>query len=294
MLSLHYIIIGALEAPQRSYLEMHLTENRQREERVQLVTLDERTLLDFPAEESILISEDRGELVAANALDMATIGYLKSAREQNIINAEKVECFDDNMCTNTDMWAEGFEEVDFTFIRRVYERHHQIPWTILVTERCVVKEFSMEYLDALFALYAGEGMTTYIEPLFDYEEEKEYQKSYIQCMYGFYGYGMWIVCDRQSGKLIGRAGLEHREALGGELELGYAIGVPYQRKGYAQEVCRAILAYAREHLEQTSVCCLIEEGNTASEHLAEKLGFSWTEEKILDGKRMKKYVLSFL
>lgn len=30
-------------------------------------------------------------------------------------------------------------------------------------------------------------------------------------MYGYYGYGMWLVFDKASGELIGRAGLEHRE-----------------------------------------------------------------------------------
>ncbi len=55
-----------------------------------------------------------------------------------------------------------------------------------------------------------------------YEEEREYQQAYIEQMYRFYGYGMWIVCDRNTGELIGRAGVEHREELGGELELGYA------------------------------------------------------------------------
>ena len=70
----------------------------------------------------------------------------------------------------------------------------------------MVKEFSMDYLDALFELYEGEGMTEYIEPLYPYEQEKEYQQAYIRHMYGFYGYGMWIVCDKNPGALIGRAG----------------------------------------------------------------------------------------
>ena len=69
----------------------------------------------------------------------------------------------------------------------------------------------MEYLDALFELYAGKGMTDYMEPLYPYEEEREYQQAYIEQMYRFYGYGMWIVCDRNTGELIGRAGVEHRE-----------------------------------------------------------------------------------
>lgn len=151
----------------------------------------------------------------------------------------------------------------------------------------------MEYLDALFELYAGKGMTDYMEPLYPYEEEREYQQAYIEQMYRFYGYGMWIVCDRNTGELIGRAGVEHREELGGELELGYAIGVPWQRQGYATEVCSAILTYVKEELMLPSVSCLIEEGNVVSEHLAQKLGFHYCETVQIDGKQMRKYKVAF-
>ena len=156
-----------------------------------------------------------------------------------------------------------------------------------------MKEFSMEYLDALFELYAGKGMTDYMEPLYPYEEEREYQQAYIEQMYRFYGYGMWIVCDRNTGELIGRAGVEHREELGGELELGYAIGVPWQRQGYATEVCNAILTYVKEELMLPSVSCLIETGNVVSEHLAQKLGFHYCETVQIDGKQMRKYKVAF-
>lgn len=210
---------------------------------------------------------------------MAALGYLQGTELAHSAPA--------------DMYAEGFEEIGATFLLHVYERHHGIPWTILRTKRCVVKEFSMEYLDALFELYAGEGMTDYIEPLYPYEEERAYQEAYIEHMYRFYGYGMWIVCDKETGALIGRAGIEHREELGGELELGYAIGVPWQRRGYATEVCTAILDYAREELDLPSVCCLIEEGNTVSEHLAKKLGLGWRGTLTLGGKRMRKYIRYF-
>lgn len=103
-----------------------------------------------------------------------------------------------------DMYAEGMEEIDGSFLQHVYERHHRIPWIILKTPRCIVKEFSMEYLDALFELYAGKGMTDYMEPLYPYEEEREYQQAYIEQMYRFYGYGMWI-CVRQEHRRADRA-----------------------------------------------------------------------------------------
>ena len=97
------------------------------------------------------------------------------------------------------------------------------------------------------------------------------------------------MCEKETGRLIGRVGVEHREELGGELELGYAIGIPYQRQGYATEVCEAVLTYTKEELGMPSVCCLIDEGNVISEHLAAKLGFSFEETVQLQEKFMKKY-----
>lgn len=188
-----------------------------------------------------------------------------------------------------DMYAEGMEEVDLNFLCRIYQRHHRLPWTILETERCIVREFAMDYLDALFDLYAGKGMIDYMEPLHMYEQEREYQQSYIENMYRFYGYGMWIVCDKGTGKLIGRAGIEHREEFGEEPQLGYAIGVPYQRQGYATEVCRAVIDYARTELEIRSLCCLIEEKNEKSIGLAQKLGFESDGLIEINGKNHRKF-----
>lgn len=242
------------------------------------------------AEKAILVSEDAKELSEAQRIGMAALCYLmpEDGRTQREETAGEME-----VTPPADMYAEGMEEIDGSFLQHVYERHHHIPWIILKTPRCIVKEFSMEYLDALFELYAGKGMTDYMEPLYPYEEEREYQQAYIEQMYRFYGYGMWIVCDRNTGELIGRAGVEHREELGGELELGYAIGVPWQRQGYATEVCNAILTYIKEELMLPSVSCLIEEGNVVSEHLAQKLGFHYCETVQIDGKQMRKYKVAF-
>lgn len=303
-LKLNYIIIGELRGRQRSFLEENLLADKVAEKGVSLISLvdeveDMRTEIafdQFPSEESLFISGNYAELQQAVDCNVATLGYLQTkegARAYNEKYSNNTDIFRINTCPDTDMWTEGFEEIDLEFLIHVYERHHGIPWTILTTERCVVREFSMDYLDDLFELYAGKGMTDYVEPLYSYEEEREYQEAYIRNMYGFYGYGMWLVCDKNTGKLIGRAGLEHREELAGEMELGYAIGVPYQRQGYATEVCEAILKYAHKELEQTSLCCLIEEENHVSEHLARKLGFALDGTIQIEGKRLKKYVCNF-
>ena len=313
MLKLNYIICGNLPECERKYLYDNIAD---RDNEIQMIweselkgdlTLfqEEEKLPDDFAKFGLFISSDRADLYRAAEMGMATVCYLLPMpieKESGQVEAKgrMQEAFSEDRDTQNesgysdfspDMYVEGFEEVDALFLQHVYERHHHIPWTILETERCIVKEFSMEYLDALFELYAGEGMTDYIEPLYPYEQEKEYQQAYIDNMYAFYGYGMWIVCEKETRKLIGRAGVEHREELDGELELGYAIGSSYQRQGYATEVCEAILTYAREELAMPSVCCLIEEGNTVSEHLAEKLGFTLEGTVQIQDKPMKKYCI---
>ena len=191
--------------------------------------------------------------------------------------------------------VESFEEVDYEFAERVWRRHHKLPWNILTTARCYVRELSLGDMEDLFAMYQQKGMTDYMEPLYEREEETEYQKAYIENMYGFYEYGMWLVFDRQTDALIGRAGIENRELHGTfELELGYAITPVYQGKGYATEVCTAILAYAREHLECREINCLIQKENQPSLALAKKLGFHYRETIAEKEQSYERYVFSWM
>lgn len=225
-------------------------------------------------------------------------GLLLAAAEQNVLDLAKEKNIaaigyqrpGEHMFLRADMVVEGFEEVDFIFLEHVYERHHNIPWTILETGRLVVRELDISDLDELFKMYAEKGMTDYMEGLYPYEKEKEYQKAYIENMYRFYGYGMWLVFEKQTKKLVGRAGIEHREELGNDLELGYAVRTSCQRKGYAYEVCSAILHYAKEELFAEKVHCLIEPENEASVKLAEKLKFHNTGSCFINGKEMLDYV----
>lgn len=163
--------------------------------------------------------------------------------------------------------VESLAELDIEYLERVRRRYNHIPWDIGETDRCLIRELSLSDLPALYELYAKPGMTDYVEPLYDYETELEYQKAYIENMYGFYEYGMWLVFSKKTGKLIGRAGLEHDE-------LGYMIAPELWNRGYATEVCRFIIDYARENTDFEELYCRIDERNEASVRLAKKLGFT--------------------
>lgn len=155
---------------------------------------------------------------------------------------------------------------------RMYQRQKGLPWEILKTERTRIREFCMEDLDQLFELYSLPEITRWVPGLRSYEEEAAYQRDYIQYMYGLFGYGMWLVFEKRTGKLIGRAGVETNEACrAGEAELGYLIHPAYQKQGIAVEVGRAILKYAKETLGLRRIFARIRKDNAASLAVAKKL-----------------------
>lgn len=269
------VILTELPMKQQIYLK----ENCKNMQRIGAIESIEPEKLNFTqAKELLIISENPQILSKAVLADAAAIAY------------QKPGTYSETNFPKADMIVEGFEEVDETFLERVYQRHHRLPWTILETKRLVVRELALSDMDALFEMYAYEGMTDYMEGLYSYEAEYAYQEAYIENMYRFFGYGIWLVFEKETGKLVGRAGIEHREIPGDEPELGYAIARPYWGRGYATEVCSAIIRYAKEELGFARLCSLIEPENAASVHLAEKLGFSLEGEAEMDGKRYKKYV----
>lgn len=160
---------------------------------------------------------------------------------------------------------------------RIYQRFYGIPWMILQTKRCLVREITIQDVDVLYEIYKDPSITRYMESLYeDREKEREYTKKYIANVYRFYGYGIWIVEDKESGEIIGRAGIEQKEE--DCPELGYMISASYQGKGYAYEVCRAILQYAGKELGILKIISQVQKGNEASVKLLKKLGFYRKEE----------------
>lgn len=228
-------------------------------------------------ETTLLLAGTARTLALAEGTPMATVGYGALASDTAGMDA--------------DILVEGFEEVDVQFLDRIMKRAQGLPWITVVTERCILREITLDDLDDLFALYAQPGITDYTEPLYERPQEEQYTRDYIEKMYRFYGYGMWLVCDRGSGALIGRAGFSHQD-LGDQivLEMGYIIGVPYQRQGYATEVCEKLLAFARTNLSDFGTLnCFVEPGNVASHRLMERLSFSQNGMVEISGKPMVRY-----
>lgn len=170
--------------------------------------------------------------------------------------------------------SEGVAEWDEQWFLQVYNRLAGLPCLILETDRLLVRESTLEDVDAFYRIYQDPSITRYTEPLYaDPEEERQFMKEYIQKIYGYYGYGIWTVLRRDNGRVIGRAGLVQRDGFPLP-ELGFLIEKGEQRKGYAMEACTAILSYGAKQLGFEAVQALVREKNLVSRHLLEKLGFT--------------------
>ena len=179
--------------------------------------------------------------------------------------------------------VENAEDIDDAYKDRVYRRFRGLPWEIAETTRLRIREITVDDIPRLYELYGGEGVTKYMEPLFpEPQQEVEYTKAYIENVYHFYGYGMWVIVQKESGAVIGRVGLEYKEGFDG-LELGFMLGAEYQHRGYAYEACKAVLSYGVSVLGVTRFFAFVNEENTASIRLCGRLGFIRTGNVRLPG-----------
>lgn len=183
--------------------------------------------------------------------------------------------------------VESPNELDMDFYEKVYRRERGIPCEILDTERCLIREMIPEDAYAFENIYREASVGRYLKDFhYDAAGEAAYIREY-QAHYRFYEYGVWSIVLKETGEVIGRAGFSEPDTekmdprwldteAGKDFApcMGYMIGVPWQRKGLALEVCKAILRYAKDELEFKRIQLLIEDGNDASLALSRKLGFT--------------------
>jgi [ribosomal protein S5]-alanine N-acetyltransferase len=86
-------------------------------------------------------------------------------------------------------------------------------------------------------------------------------------------WGHYQVLERASGAVVGGAGFKGPPE-DGETEIGYNIVPSRQRRGYATEAARTLLAIAWAHPEARSVTASTDLGNVASQRVLEKAGFA--------------------
>ena len=158
-------------------------------------------------------------------------------------------------------------------IIRMYQRHHNIPWHILNTKRLSLTEMCADDLDDIYGVYDDPLVGMYAgEPYYDRDKALDYINSYTEYQYRFYEYGIWLVRDRLTGEVIGRAGLTGRAGYE-DAELGYVFAKRVWGRGYATEAIDAIIKYSKEELYMERLNAFVMPENEASLHILAKFGF---------------------
>jgi ribosomal-protein-alanine N-acetyltransferase len=86
------------------------------------------------------------------------------------------------------------------------------------------------------------------------------------------GYGLWLIQEQDRAELVGTAGLRPLEDLG--LEIFYSLAPRSRGRGYATEAARAVVEHALDTLGLPEVLAEVDEGNTASIRVIERLGLT--------------------
>jgi len=105
------------------------------------------------------------------------------------------------------------------------------------------------------------------------------------------GHSFWPVFERESGLLVGEAGLFPLAPGGPDIALGYAFGRDFWGQGYATEAGRAALDEGFGPLKLDRIVAITREANTRSRKVLGKLGFRLDSRRHIWGAEQLYFVL---
>lgn len=161
----------------------------------------------------------------------------------------------------------------------------------LETERLVLRPMVSGDLDALIAIFGDPVvMAAFASQPLSREQVQGWLSRNLAHQLE-HGYGLFAVCLKSDGRMIGDCGLELMELDGEHVaELGYDFRSDCWNRGYATEAAAAVRDYAFDVLGLTRLASLIRPGNEASARVAEKAGARNTGSIERDGRTYLLYV----
>lgn len=149
---------------------------------------------------------------------------------------------------------------------------------ILETERLFLREMNMEDFDALYAVLADSAIMQHYPYTFDEKRVGEWIERNMN-RYEENGFGLWSVCLKDTGEMIGDCGLTLQNIDGEMLpEIGYHIRVDCQHRGYAKEAAGAVRDWAFQKTEYPALYSYCKFTNIASIKTAEAIGMHFDKE----------------
>jgi RimJ/RimL family protein N-acetyltransferase len=154
----------------------------------------------------------------------------------------------------------------------------------LQTERLIMRGFTEGDLDDYAEVCGDPEVARYAsgsgKPLD--REETWRQMATILGHWALRGYGPWAVEERDTGKVVGHAGLWNPEGWP-DLEVGWWLARSRWNRGYATESGRAAVDWAFETLRAEHVISVMHPDNAAAHRAATKLGEVFERKTVIRG-----------
>lgn len=106
---------------------------------------------------------------------------------------------------------------------------------VIETKRLLLREMTEKDYDALYRILADSDIMQHYPYAFDEARVRGWINRNIE-RYKIFGFGLWAVCLKETGEMIGDCGLT-MQLINGQIkpEIGYHMRKDQQRKGYAKE-----------------------------------------------------------
>ena len=148
----------------------------------------------------------------------------------------------------------------------------------LETGRLVLREMNEADFDAYFAVLGDRENMKHYPYTFDEARVRDWIRRNRE-RYQQYGFGLWAVCLKETGEMIGDCGLTLQNIDGEWLpEIGYHIRSDMQRNGYAKEAAAAVRDWALRHTSYPALYSYCKYTNTPSFKTAEAVGMTFLRE----------------
>ena len=142
----------------------------------------------------------------------------------------------------------------------------------LETRRLVLREMAPADLDGLLSVLGDPENMRYYPAPFDREQVRAWIRR-NQERYRIFGFGLWAVVLKDTGRLIGDCGITMQQIRGSiRPEIGYHIHRAFQRRGYAREAAQACRDWGFSHTPFGVLYACMKWDNAASAATAASAG----------------------
>jgi RimJ/RimL family protein N-acetyltransferase len=156
---------------------------------------------------------------------------------------------------------------------------------IAATERLILRHFHILDGEVMAQVFGDPEVMRFGDGVQTKEWIDAWLRTCLERYYQTWGFGPYAVVEKDSHDVIGYCGLFYFPDINGqpEVEIGYRLARAAWGRGYATEAVSAVRDFAFYTLGIRRLIAMIDPANSASVHVAQKIGMRYEQDVMLAG-----------